>query len=485
MIINSEIKKIIKINLINIFILLTCFTASFTGVFKYAIYTPILLIYFFYLLNKNEVTIVLHQFYIMILNEFILDNMFHYIRVETPMELKYITEVISLILIVKILLNKNKYNNLIKDKVLIGTLIILIINSTIVIINNESVLQLINASRIYFRFIPVYLIVKYNNNNFKATYKLLYYVSIIIFFMQVLLNFHRDFRTGIFGIIGASVFSVFISIKVIDLTVKFINGKTKKSKLIFFTLLTFIVFALAESKAFILILAASMIIILILSKGKILKRLFFSFVTIWLLLLGVNLMIKIYPHFSYFLSIENLKSNVEEYIFGNSNKVSFSMGRFEAMTYIGNIEQGTLDKKIFGLGTGVSIPPENLFYINDSKGQEVIDFPPSRVFKSYDTRYGYYLSSLSTIYLDNGYIGIIILIAIFAILLLKSIYLIRYGDTIDNKSLGGISLFVVLASTFCCFYGSDLFYRNYSYMLCIISGLVSQSIKKIDTNIRM
>lgn len=475
--INKKVQTIVKISIINIFIILICILANLTGKFKYNIYIPVLTVYFFYLLTKNEVTIVLYQFYMMILNEFILDNIFHYIRIDTPLELKYITEFISIILIMKILINKKVYGNLMKNKVIILLLTIIIINTIIVISNNESILQLMNALRIYFRFIPVYLVIRYNNVDFKTSYRLLYMASITIFFIQVLLNFHRDFRTGIFGIIGGSVFSVFMSIKVIDLTIKFINKKASRSKLILFTLLTFAIFALAESKAFILILAVSMIAILVLSKGNILKRSVFIIITSVLLVFGVNLMVKIYPNFSYFLSVKNMKNNVENYIFGNSNPVNFSMGRFEAMNYIGNLEKNTLEKKLLGLGSGVSMPQENIFYINDASGKKVIDFPESRVFEQYDKKYGYYLSSFATMYLDNGYLGIVILIGIFFIILIKSVYLVRYGRELDSKSIGGISLCIVLASIFCCFYGSDLFYRNYSYMLCIVSALVCKHFK--------
>ena len=155
--INKKVQTIVKISIINIFIILICILANLTGKFKYNIYIPVLTVYFFYLLTKNEVTIVLYQFYMMILNEFILDNIFHYIRIDTPLELKYITEFISIILIMKILINKKVYGNLMKNKVIILLLTIIIINTIIVISNNESILQLMNALRIYFRFIPLRL----------------------------------------------------------------------------------------------------------------------------------------------------------------------------------------------------------------------------------------------------------------------------------------------------------------------------------------
>lgn len=479
--INREIKQIISINAINLFVFFTCFLGSFTGIFKFFIYGFVLIGYLIYLINKDERIIVMHQLYFLILNEVMLDSLFHYIRIQTPLELKYISEIISLVLIANIIKNRKDYKNLLKNKVLITVLFIIVINIVLCIINKQNFEQLFNALRIYFRFLPVYIVISYKPIDLNKTYKLLYIINLIMFVILSLLGVNRDLRTGIFGIIGASVFSIFVSIKLIDVIIKFINKKVKIGKVVFYSFLSISLFAIAENKAFIGLLGVATIIIILLSKGNLLKKTAVCACIIFIVGAGANILVKMYPHFTYLLSIENFKSNIDDYIFGNSNKVTFSMGRFEAMKYIGGIELDTADKKLLGLGLGTSMPQENLFYMNDSKGQYVMDFSESRIYQKYDPRYGYYLSSLSFIYLDIGILGIILIISLLLVILLKSIYVLRHDNDLAGKTIAASALFIALASIFCWLYGAELINRIYNYIFCIVAGLLSNNYQKIIT----
>lgn len=474
----SEIQEIIYINKINLLMFFICFIGSFTGSLKYFIYVIACGFYIYYLIKKDERVIILHQLYFLILSEFMLDSIFHYIRIETPLELKYISEIISLVIILKIIMKRKDYENILKNKVLMLVFFIIVINIIITIVNKQDLAQLLNAIRIYFRFIPVYIVISYKGILLNKIYGILYVANLIIFLLLTLLGTHRDLRNGIFGIVGSHTFAIFVSIILIYKIVNIMNNRFNKyntMEVLFYGFGTIIMFVISENKAFMGLIGISIFLIVIINKGNLVKKIIICMCIILMSGVGANILVKMYPQWTYLLSIKNFQHNIDDYIFGNSNKKAYSMGRYEAMNYISNLEFKTLNKKLLGLGLGSSIPRENSFYINDSKEQFVFDFPESRIYKKYDKKYGYYLSSLSYIYLDNGILGTLVLISLVLISFLKGVYILRNGKTVEKKFIGGVAIFIVLSAIYSCGYGGALINRTYNYINCIILGLLTYS----------
>lgn len=470
---NSVYSKYLQIGIINIFVLLICFISSYNVISKYIIYSTVLSIYYIFLLaKKDEIEIVLYQIILFIISNFLLDFTFHYLKLNTPLELKYICEGISVILILHILIKKKRYRDILKDPLILIVLLISIFSLIMGLIRKNDLLSLINTFRIYFRFIPTYIVMSYSKQRLEAMYKVLFIINLIIFTVMSLLGGHQDLRTGIFGIIGSSSFYVFIMLFYITVLLRYLYKQISFSKFIIVLITTILMLAIAESKAYIVISIFVSLIILLIINTKVLKKV----ITIILLLVtlgfGWNLMIKMYPKFSYLADMSKVTQYMESYIFGNSNKANFTLGRFDAAKYIISKEHDTIVDSFIGMGLGQSISPENLFHKKSSNGrQEVWDFPQSNIFLKYGPNFGYHLSSLSIIVIDGGYVGIAVLIFILILLFYRGFHIIKKGNDINVRTFGAITIFLVISGIYTIGYSSGLNNRGYLFMCCIVLGI--------------
>lgn len=476
--INTIYIKYIKICLISILVLTTTLITSRIAVGSFILNSIVISLYYLFLLSLNsEIDIVLHQIFMYIISNFVLDILFHYIKIDTPLEIIYLVEGISVILLMHILVKK-KYNNLLRDPIVVISIIIIISSIFFAFIKHNNAISVFNAIRIYFRFLPTYIVFSFNNINLSKLYKLIYIPNIIVFFGQTLLGGHQDLRTGIWGIRGTGCFGIFIGILYIYILVKKIYTKSNFKNTIFIMILTLLMFVLNENKAQLLILILVSLIILSINNTQIFKKIILSIVIFILLIIGWDLMIKFNPKFSYLSDLTKLNTYVQNHLFGNSNRKEFLMGRIEAGLYIRNNECETLIDEVFGLGLGESIVPENDFYVKDAKGrQEIFDFKESNIYRNYGSRLGYHLSGFNFIIIDGGYIGVIACILIFLVIIHRSIKLVIKGMRIDDKIIGAIGIYIFFTGVYGAFYSAGLINRGYMLMLCIILGKINNSLK--------
>ena len=469
----SRYDKYLKISFINTLVLIICFLASYSNVAKLLVWPLTIVGYLIFLLvQKKDSDIVIYQLIMLIISTFILDFTFHYLKIRTPLELKYISEGISFILILRIIINWRKYKVILNDSILIILSTIIIFGFIIGLINGNGILNLFNGVRIYLRFIPTYIILTVESISIKNIYKYLYIANILIFLIQTIAGINQDLRTGIFSIISTVAFEIFIIIYYIKNLIYYLYKKISLNRFLTIFAITTIMFALAENKAAMLIFIVISIVILLMINSKMIKKIISIIVLVMMLISGWNLMIKLYPKFYWMSDLTKIFEFAEEYLLGNSNELYFQMGRFEAVGYINRKEKNDLTSKVVGLGIGASIPPENLFYVLDGNGrQNIIDFPESKVFFKYGSGVGYHLSSAGIIFIDLGYIGILVLISIVIIVFKRGFYLLRYGNCIDIKVVGGIGIYISLSSIFSCGYGTALNDRSYLFIICIILGI--------------
>lgn len=473
MIISKELWSFLEINFINIFMITICILASYFGYLGYIISLIVLVTYCIYILTKDERRIVFYQMYLFVVIEFILDFLFQYTPFSPPLELKYLIDFISFILLLKIIRNKEMYTIILKDRVFQFILLAIIFNCCLFFFQENSFLEFINAFRIYFRFLPVYIIISCKGLDIIKSYNFLYYSNLIVLIFQVLAGTHQDMRNGFFGLVGAHTFAVFISIKMISQTIKFSMNKTSLLKFLSFFGITILILAVVENKSFIVLLAICVVLIILLNRMKAYKKLLISLSTFIVIVMGINILVHLYPNFSYFLSVENLRHNIEDYIFGNSNEKSFAMGRYEALNYISQIENTTLNDSLFGNGFGVSIPQENWFYLNGGKGKDVLDFPKSNIYEKYGAGIGYHLSSFNYIYIDNGVLGVIFFSVLIITVFIRSITLLRTTKAIYDKVICSTGILTSVTAIYICGYAGGLINRGYTYLIFICLGLLT------------
>lgn len=470
--INKDIFKFVEVSIVNSLILCICYLGSLSEITKPIVYLVVLSIYFLYLLIQNEKVIVIYQISMLLISVFIFDIMFHYIRIDTPLELQFVPEVISIILLLRILINK-EYKNVLLDPFIVISLGIIFISLFIVIINKASIIDYLNAIRIYFRFLPIYIVFSKNEFKFKQIYKVLYICNLLVFILLSYMGTHQDLRNGIFGITGGSVFQVFVMIWVLNVLVRYLNKEASILKLSFVLIVTIIMFAVAESKAYIIIMIAITFTITLVIRTKLLKKIFIGIVFVMVFMIGVELLVTMYPNFAYFVKSDNVVESIEEYLFGNSNRALFTKGRFEAMEYIIDLEHIDGTEKLLGIGLGSSLPPEYLFYENDKKNnQEVIETKESRIFDKYGARIGYHLSSFSAICIDAGLIGVIISIIILFIFLYRGYFVLKNGTNSYIKTIGAIGIYIPLAAIYSCGYSNALFVKGYMMLVMILLGML-------------
>lgn len=481
--IRSGFYNFIKIIVIDAIVLLACFLASYTGVFKPLLCTIIIGTFYMYLFTvKNELEVCNYEIIMCIFSTFFLDTTFHFLRLSTPLELNYICEGMSIILCMKIIVKRKKYSKLIKDHFLKVILITIVVSIVTSFINLNNVVDLVNGLRIYFRFIPIYIVISHNKVSYKNEYKIIYLVNLIAFAGLSVLGVFKDLRTGIFGIVGGSTFEMFMSIALMYILVKYLS---KEVSLLYFGLvmgITIICYAVNESKAYIFITILLTSIVAVVVNTKIMKKVITFAIICAIFAAGMNLLIKLYPKFIYVIDYNQFTSYVDEFIFGNSDQIQYKKGRFEGMVYVANNEQHDDFEKIFGVGMGKSIPLENWFYVKDKKlYQEVYDFPISPVYSKYGETLGYHLSSLSSVFIDGGYFAIAICILIIIIFSYKGVYILRNANNVDERFAGAIAFFMIIAAIYSCGYSGALRNRGYQVIVLVCFGIAENVYKNIKS----
>ena len=481
--IRSELYNFFKIGIIDAIVLLACFLSNYTGILKPVLYTIIIGTFFAYLFTvKDEMEICNYEIIMCIFSTFFLDSTFHYLRLNTPLELNYICECMSIILCFKIMFKRKKYSKLLKDpflKVILVSIVVSIITS---LINLNSFIDLINGLRIYFRFIPIYIVLSHNKVDYKMEYKIFYFVNLVIFTILSVLGVFKDLRTGIFGIVGGATFEMFMSIALMYMLVKYLSKEVSFIYLALTLCITIVCYAVNESKAYIFITVLLTLIVAVIVNTKIMKNVITFFIIGAIFVAGMDLLVKLYPKFIYVINYKQFASYVTEFIFGNSDQVQYKMGRFQGMVYVADNEQKDDFEKIFGVGIGKSIPLENWFYVKDKERyQEVFDFPISPIYSKYGETLGYHLSSFSLVFIDGGYFATVICILIITIFAYKGIYLLRNGINVNEMFIGATAFFMAISAIYSCGYSGALRNRGYQVIVLICIGIAEKTYKDVKS----
>ena len=111
----KENYNFLKINICNLILFICLLISSRISDLKWLFYLIFIFIFIIYLLKQSDITIVKHQISYIFISYSILDFLFYFKIINASMELKYITDIISIVLLFKVLINFYKYKCIIKD----------------------------------------------------------------------------------------------------------------------------------------------------------------------------------------------------------------------------------------------------------------------------------------------------------------------------------------------------------------------------------
>lgn len=476
-----KLNNIFKTNIINFILIFILVLANLLDIqsIGFIFSTVSLFFYIIYILKQSEINIIKYQISFVLISYVVVDYIFNYTPIKISFEIKYIADFISIILIYKIILNLEKYKKIYKDKILIILIIFILYNFLYSIIINSSLYDFINSIRIYFRFIPLYIIVSNNIVDLKGEYYFYYFINLIIFIIQFILNTHRDVINGIFGLTGPSTFAIFVMIMSIVINYKYINKKCSLVIFILNLILTYTLFVIQENKAFIIIFSLVLFIINLVVKGNFLKKITIYISGGIIIVFSINFLLILFPNFQDMFSKDTARTFIEEYAFGNNNP-KFSIGRLEAISYMNMNELNTDYDKIFGKGLGTALPDENWYY-NDTgarRDREVFELPSSTMYDKYGSLFGYHLSTLTTTYIEVGIIGIFFVGIILVIFTFRVLKLFLFNPLTENKIIGSIGGMTIISFLFATIYGSDMISRQFTMIIFLIMGIVTQKYLK-------
>lgn len=429
----------------------------------------LILSYILYIILIDEKDIITNQISLLIVLNVFYDMLWRKTLLDVPLELKYLIDFMSIILLFKIILHRNKYKLVFKDSIVILTLIWIVISMIISFSNNVSLYNYIMSLRIYIRFLPIYIILS-NNRIFYNKYDLylLILINIVIIPIQSMISFMDD-RSGVFGISNVQALLLFLIIMTAVVVTMYSNKKINIFSFILCIILMFIICGVAEIKIGMVIIPGVIVLILLLNTRNPIKIVVSIMSIIIMVNIGISILIKVTPGFSTFFEKDKLKQNVINYTM-KTNDPRFYLGRLQNIFYTNEYLLKDKEEKIFGLGVGSSMPSENYYY-ELRYGQRNLTPYCTNLYKQYGVYFGYHFSSVNIIYLESGYIGIIIYFSIIFIVLYRSFKILFRENNIKYKCITNATIVLTLAWIGLAFYYPYLLDRTSMLILIFMIGL--------------
>ncbi|MEW9935002.1 hypothetical protein AB2T63_09500 [Clostridium butyricum] len=335
--------------------------------------------------------------------------------------------------------------------------------------------------RIYIRFLPSYIIIAIDKNCFTKQDAIALIIANSIPLPYFALKYHQDDFSGLFGVSSVQVFFLLILIIYAYVLVLFLNKKIKIKYMIFCIVITFILLGLGEIKIGFALIPIVSIIEVVLQKFSI-KNIFLIVIGMSIMsIVGLNILIKVSPDFKDFFQLNQIKYNATKYVM-KTNNPAFELGRVENIIYTNEYILYDVEKKLYGLGVGSSMPSENWYY--EYKGQQMFRknvYTPyeTDMYKQYGYSFGYQFSSMNIIYMENGIIGFIIFYMIIFIIIKRSFVIIRKCNNINHKCIANSMIGFMLCWIPLNFYYAYLIDRNAMYICIILSAIVTNIYSRI------
>lgn len=381
------------------------------------------------------------------------------IDMHLPSFLNYITDVITLLLL--ILIYSNRGNKLPKIKIipliLAGCLFVL--NTISFVIDFTSPLLFIWGIRNVYRFFIFFYCCIYllNIDDIYKIFELLKKILVISLFICLFEYFIKgidfDFLGGLFGngVEGGNgplnALMIVVSTYVL---VGFMNKQKKISEVVFIVGFSLIISAIAEIKIFFfeLIIVFLLIVIFVKRNIKVMGLIVCMFV-VGSLALGIYE--KMYTTKSSFLSFKF----IEEYAANTTYGSATDINRLSAIEIIDErIFQNDLKKRMIGVGLGNA----------EMASYSILT---SKLYETYGNRIKYNWFSHAFAFVDGGYVGLVIYIMIFISILIKNII---KNNKLKNDMIQ-VSLICTVLSIVFIFYNQTLRVESMGYCMFFIMSI--------------
>lgn len=438
---------------------------------NWGIFAEILMLTLLFLCLKNAFEFIKIQIYFLISSIFIFDFLWIFTSIEVPLSLRFYVDIINIILFFKIFRNRFKLH-LLKDPIMIIFIITICFNLLRIIDGNYTIYDLFLGLRMYFRWIIVYICMSKLEVRFvklKNIIVLLYSMQVILVLLQSKLYQDRDQICGTFGLYGTPYILCFICI------IFYYILYNKKNILSYISLMSVIyIIIIGEIKiSFIVIPISVVIVYIIISKEKFYKKAIIAIIIPISCVASTYLLGRVYSNFEDFFTIEK----VEEYV--NYKNPVYDYGRVDNFLVINN-ELGDSIYKYIGMGLGYAVPSDFTTYdLSTGKGRIINQIVGSKYYLENKTR-GYEIVSLTTFFLDNGVVGIFVLVIVFIIFFIKAKNIYYKTNSQEYKSTSLAYMSFIITFFILCLYTDCLYNIQSNLILWIFTGYINNISKQIQ-----
>ena len=374
-----------------------------------------------------------------------------------PNFILYFIDMNNLIFLFLILLKKksskqHSNNKIISNSVLICVFFFFVIGIVTALLNGINISLILWSVRNYFRYILIILAVanfwkkEYTTKLYKSLLPILVINTIVSIYQYSLHIYSADNIGGILGVdFGCNSYSIVLfMIATAYYLNAFINKKENLFKFILVNVCVFTCVIIADLKAFYFLFIVEMFVILFINKVKMRNVLI-----IILSIIGFTIIYNICLSFYNSKNIFNV-DYIKEYLTESSYSYNDdSINRTDGIQIINKLFNFDSEKTAFGLGMGAG---------------EYNAYFSSNIYQVYESTH-YYWFSYAWIYLENGFIGLILYILIL-VFTFKYIYINRIFKSRDvNVALAIIPTMLLLI-----IYNSSLRY-DCAYLLYMIIGI--------------
>lgn len=465
------IEKLINLSIINIFLI---FIIMFNKI--HILNVGIMLFYTIYIIKMDSEDVLLNTIIFFLTASFLIENFWYSTHITINTYAFYLKPILILIILFNILKERKKYTILIKDPVVLLCILLFLINLLRIFLGGYNINDFINGFYTYFIIFIFYIFAAINKFQYKYIYISLLVVQLPLVLFELLIYKDQDQITGIFGLHATNWSMLILSISIYYIFGMYMQKQLKAKSFILILIYTFTIFMINETKMAFFIIPLSLLILILFNKESLKKKIkIISFIIITSLICMIGI-VKIYPSF------ENILFNpkmIVDYVF-NKHSGFYQYSRYENLVFTNDVFLPETIDKFIGIGQGSAIPDRELSLDLYNRGRYFTDTPNSSKYNIYKL-WGYHQSSLNTMFVEIGILGISIylLIIIFMIIKSRRIYLISTDSR--DKALALAYILYVIGWIFEFWY-TDVFYIvNSNMFFWLFSGIIHMKYSKLKS----
>lgn len=275
--------------------------------------------------------------------------------------------------------------------------------------------------------------------------------AVVTLFQFFVMGYSQDLLGGIFGVQkGCNGYVIFfMSIIVMKSLLSFMNGNESTVSCALKCVTSLIISVLAELKFFFFIFIFILIVAACITRFSAKKAALMLFAGVFVII-AATLLVSLFDSFENFLSIDYLISHIFRENYASDN----DMGRFTAIPAICKIFLKTLPEQLFGMGLG-------------NCDTSTLPIFSTEFYEIYNSTH-YSIFSVSFLFIETGFVGLILYVAFFVISLVKTVGMLRRGE--GNLLFNQMAFIMSLMCFVFVFYNSSL-RTEAGYMIYFVLAL--------------